>query len=308
MAGLWSAAMRRQAPPLEAIEAFIIATRSSSFRDAADRLALSPSAFSRRIQALEAFVGAQLFVREGGKVALSRTGERYLRTVEPALDAIRRATVDLQAERGGAALRVVVPQSFAMGWLIPHLPALQRSHPDLTIELRVGRTVAPLRRGHADIAIVAGPGGTEGLPAQRLARLPGTLVTAPRLACGAEPPATLGDLAAMPRLAVYQPGEMWEHWLRAVGFDARALAPPTYYETHFLMIAAAEAGLGVALTPPLLVERAVADGRLVVPLALSAPLGVDYVLVFADEALRRRPDVRRFAAWIAEGLAPHDRA
>lgn len=308
MPQLSSSAMRRQAPPLEAIEAFIIATRSSSFRDAADRLALSPSAFTRRIQSLEAFVGTPLFVREGGKATLSRTGERYLRTVEPALDTIRRATVDLQAERGGTALRVVVPQSFAMGWLIPHLPAFQRAHPDLAIELRVGRTVAPLRRGHADVAIVAGPGSTEGLPAQRLARLLGTLVTAPALANGEAPPATLDALAATPRLAVYQPGGMWEHWLRAVGFDARNLAAPTHYETHFLMIAAAEAGLGVALTPPLLVERAVADGRLIAPLALSAPLKVEYMLVFADEGLRRRPDVRRLAAWLAEGLAPHDAA
>lgn len=47
----------RQVPPLQAIEAFVTAARSRSFREAADRLALSPSATLRRIQALEAHIG-----------------------------------------------------------------------------------------------------------------------------------------------------------------------------------------------------------------------------------------------------------
>lgn len=294
--------MRRQAPPLEAVEAFILASRSASFREAADALALSPSAFSRRIQALEAFVGVSLFVREKGAATLSRTGDRYLRTIEPAIDAIRRATVDLQAERGGAALRLIAPQSFAMAWFIPNLPAFQRLCPEARIELRVGRSAAGLKRGHADVAILAGAGPPE-LPSLHLAELDAIAVSAPRLADGRAPPRTLGELAALPRLAVYQPEGIWDRWLRGVGHAGPGLAPPTYYEAHFLMIEAAAAGLGIALTPPVLAARYLADGRLIRPLPDSAPAGVEYRLVFADDQVRRRPDVVRLTQWLADGLA-----
>lgn len=298
-----SRTIRRQAPPLEAIEAFILATRSASFRDAADRLALSPSAFSRRIQALEAFVGVALFVRDKGSVTLSKTGERYLRMVEPAIDSIRRATVDLQAERGGMALRIVVPQSFAIGWLIPNLPDFQRKHPDVKVELRIGRDIDDLRRGHADVAIYVGPGNIGSMPAIRVAPINGVMVSAPLLASGAAPPTNLGELANVDRLAVYRPEGLWERWLRNLKYDGPPLAPPIYFEAQFLMFEAAAAGLGVAIVAPILAHRLLEQGRLVRLGAHEASLGIDYYLVSADEAVQRRPDAIKFRKWIGEGLA-----
>src|SRR3546814_13025924 len=53
----------RQMPPLEAAEAFLAAANARSFRAGASSLALSPSAFSRRIQQLERFLGVELFHR-----------------------------------------------------------------------------------------------------------------------------------------------------------------------------------------------------------------------------------------------------
>jgi len=53
--------MLRRSPPLSAIEAFLAAAKAPTFKDTALSLALSPSAFSRRIQALERLVGAPLF-------------------------------------------------------------------------------------------------------------------------------------------------------------------------------------------------------------------------------------------------------
>lgn len=298
-----SRTIRRQAPPLEAIEAFILATRSTSFRDAADRLALSPSAFSRRIQALEAFVGVALFVRNKGTVTLSRTGERYLRTIEPAIDSIRRATVDLQAERGGMALRVVVPQSFALGWLIPNLTDFRQKHPDVNLELRIGRDIDDLRRGHADVAIYVGPGDIASMPAIRLVPISGILASAPALASGDPLPTGLSDLAHVDRLAIYRPEGLWERWLRNMKYDGPPLAPPTYYEAQFLMFEAAAAGLGVAIVAPILAYRLIEQGRLVQIGTCQAPLGIDYYLVFADEAVQRRPDAIKFRNWMSEGLA-----
>ena len=47
----------RRLPPLRAIEAFVRIVRLGSARAAADELGLSPSALSRRVAALEDFIG-----------------------------------------------------------------------------------------------------------------------------------------------------------------------------------------------------------------------------------------------------------
>ncbi len=295
--------IKRQAPPLEAIEAFILATRSASFRDAADRLALSPSAFSRRIQALEAFVGVPLFVRNKGTATLSKTGERYRRLIEPAIDSIRRATVDLQAERGGMALRVVVPQSFAIGWLIPHLTEFQQAYPTANIELRIGREIDDLRKGHADIAIFVGPGDVGAMSTVPLMQIDGILASAPRLADGRPPPQSLADLKDYDRLAVYRPEGLWERWLRNVNYDGAPLPPPTYFDAQFLMFEAAAAGLGVAIVSRVLANRFLDEGRLIQALHHRVSLGIDYSLVFADDAVQLRPDAAQFAKWLHSGLA-----
>ena len=175
--------LTRKVPPLEAIEAFIAATRADSFRLAAERLALSPSAFSRRIQALENIVDVQLFDRSGAAVRLTRAGERYRREIAAALDAIRRATVDLRAEQLGGDLRVTTPQSFAISWLIPRLSGFEASW-DGSVALRAGRSLKDLHSGRADLAIVAAPADLGGLESDFLVEVEYAAMAAPRLADG----------------------------------------------------------------------------------------------------------------------------
>jgi LysR family glycine cleavage system transcriptional activator len=76
--------MRRRLPPLDNIEAFVAAAASPSFRVAAESLALSPAAFSRRIQSLSEHVGVKLFERCGSGARLTEAGRRCLELVEPA--------------------------------------------------------------------------------------------------------------------------------------------------------------------------------------------------------------------------------
>ena len=78
--------MKRRSPPWGAIEAFIVAgRRTASFKDAAAQLALSPAAFSRRIQMLEDHVGVKLFNRGGQTPTLTVAGERYLQRLDPVM-------------------------------------------------------------------------------------------------------------------------------------------------------------------------------------------------------------------------------
>jgi LysR family glycine cleavage system transcriptional activator len=284
--------MRRQAPPLEAIEAFIMASRAENFRAAADRLAISPSAFSRRIQALEAFVGAPLFMRDAGVPRLTPAGERYLREVEPAIEAIRQATVELSERHASGPLTVVMPQSFAMAYLAPRLAAF-----DSEIEIRIGHDVGELREGSADVAILANP-DPRGLPSESLVDLHALLVSAPRLADGRAPPRSLEELPQFRRCDVFQPTGIWETWLASVGYAGPRLQEATHYQSMFVMHEAVAAGMGIALGVEHLVDRYLRDGRLVACLPCRGSTGVHYEIVFADAAVRRLPRTQAFTSWL----------
>jgi LysR family glycine cleavage system transcriptional activator len=67
---------------LNALRAFEAATRTGSFRLAADDLGLTPSAVSHAIRGLERDLGTVLFEREGRTIRLTPEGETLMRHVE----------------------------------------------------------------------------------------------------------------------------------------------------------------------------------------------------------------------------------
>ena len=76
----------RRLPPLTAIEAFVAVARLGSIKAAAQELALSPPALSRRIQTLERFISRPLFDRRHQAMVPNADGERLLAAIAPALD------------------------------------------------------------------------------------------------------------------------------------------------------------------------------------------------------------------------------
>jgi LysR family glycine cleavage system transcriptional activator len=81
----------RRLPPLTAIEAFVQVARLGSVKAAAEALALSSPALSRRIQSLERFLGHPLFERRHQAMHLTPDGERLLAEIGPSLDGLARA-------------------------------------------------------------------------------------------------------------------------------------------------------------------------------------------------------------------------
>ena len=111
----------RRVPPLDSIEAFSTAMQAASFREAADELAVSPSAFSRRIARLEDHLGRRLFERRGGRTSPTPAAHDLLREIAPALDDLLRATTDGRQSVAGQSLRILVAPSLAAEWLMPCL-------------------------------------------------------------------------------------------------------------------------------------------------------------------------------------------
>lgn len=287
--------MLRQTPPLEATEAFLAAARAPSFRIAAAAMALSPSAFSRRIQMLEAFLDAPLFDRSGSRAVLTETGRRYLGVIEPAVEAIRMASAEIRKPPSDS-LRIATSHSLAVEWLVPRLGQARREL-GLQVEPVIGRDPKMLRDQDVDLAIWGAikPDVGGGEPLVTLEAVP---VAAPVLADGRARPADLAELVACPLLEMRSPPELWAQWLYSAGYRGQVPRAAMTFETNQLSYEAAASGLGVALAVPLLVNRYLESGRLHVCAARSMPTGMAYWIHHASPATRRNDRVRSLVEWL----------
>ena len=125
----------RRLPPLTAIEAFVQVARTGSVKAAAQELALSAPALSRRIQALERFIGKPLFERRHQAVALNGDGERLLQQIAPVLDRLTDAVEYMTSGVEVLRLRLGVLPLFASQRIFPHLADLRSRYPQIHLDI-----------------------------------------------------------------------------------------------------------------------------------------------------------------------------
>src|SRR5580658_6504423 len=98
---------------LDGVKAFLSVAQHRSFRRAAVELGVTPSAISQAVRALEARVGAALFMRTTRSVGLTEAGERFLLRAKPALEELIAATADARdlGQRPAGLLRITAPRA-----------------------------------------------------------------------------------------------------------------------------------------------------------------------------------------------------
>jgi len=286
----------RRLPPLTAIEAFVQVARLGSVKAAAEALSLSSPALTRRIQALERFVGHALFERRHQAVHLNPDGERLMSEIGPAIDALavamERATGPIEMLR----LRLAVPSLFASQRLMPALPTLRARYPDLHIDIDTGANrLARLDDGlDAVIAIT-----TEVDPALYSRRIDSNCAIAigsRAIQEGANAIRTPADLA---RATIYLHRDMpatFDYWREAVGLPELQPAAIDHFDSGQLILDAAAQGLGVAFMLESHLKGS-HDDRLVQLFDVKVESPYSYWFACRRSALKRRP-VRIFHDWL----------
>ncbi len=291
----------RRLPPLTAIEAFVQVARLGSLKSAAEALALSSPALTRRIQGLERFVGHPLFERRHQGVRLNPDGERLLAEIGPPIDALARA---MERAAGGGELmrlRLAVLPLFAAQRLMPHLPELRALHPELHIDIDTGaHGLARLDEGlDAAIAIA-----TEIDPPLYARRIDSDRVVAIGARALAEGPEALTHPSQLARATILLHRDLpdtWEHWREAAGMPDLQPAAVDHFDSGQLILDAAAQGLGVAF----MLEshlKASHDERLVQLFGVKVETPYSYWFACRCSALKRRP-VRLFHDWLFEKVA-----
>src|SRR5918992_1036446 len=102
---VWSAALTRKLPPLNALRAFEAAARHLSFTQAANEPHVTQAAVSHQVKALEEWFGAPLFKRLNRNLKLTEQGAALLPELQKAFDHIAEATAGLR-QRGAEALTI----------------------------------------------------------------------------------------------------------------------------------------------------------------------------------------------------------
>ena len=248
---------------LNAARAFAIAARHGGFASAARELGVTAAAVSQHVRNLETYLGKTLFERVGNRIVLTEAGQALYPRLEAALGDLGGALEETRNSLGLRRFVLSASPSLAEHWVLPRLRGLDLSGIDLRSEL----DPVDFSGNRIDLRLTY---GLDQYPEHACAPIYADRIVA---VCA---PGLLDDgqtLADVPDglliHTVWGPSwtdvPSWRAWFAQADI-ARDALPATGLSLHLTShaIAAAEAGLGVALAPQELVRRNLASGRLVV--------------------------------------------
>lgn len=144
---------------LEWLEDILAVAETGSLSEAAERRRLTQSAFSRRIQHIEEYIGVELFDRTRKPVHLRPTTEDQRHQIAKLASDLRQLVTDLRRGDRKASNRIVIASQHALTTAVTPsiLEGIQNRDEDIYVRLRsanLDECFAMLLSRQADIAIV----------------------------------------------------------------------------------------------------------------------------------------------------------
>jgi DNA-binding transcriptional LysR family regulator len=253
---------------LAALTAFVAVADNLSFRAAASRLGVTPSALSHTMRQLEEHLGVRLLHRTTRSVALTDAGLRLLDRLRPAVEQVSRALDDLKGEEGHpfGRLRLYVTYLAGAAVMAPVWARFLAAFPDVQLEVHADAAPGDIVAKGFD----AGIGPKDWAAADMIAvRVMGPMrvavVGAPAYFARRRPPRTPDDLAhhSCVQYRRAADGTMFE-WLferngksQRLSVDGRIIVNDTD-----LAVRAAVDGLGIAYAAEAVADPFLRSGQL----------------------------------------------
>jgi DNA-binding transcriptional LysR family regulator len=288
--------MIRRLPPLRSLEAFIRVVRAGSAKTAAAELALSPSALSRRLGALEDFVGKPMFERKHQALKLTEEGQQLYDAVAPLIDEMA-DRVDRLIDTGKVMrLRLGVLPLFGSQRLFPRLGELRKLHPQLHIDIDSGHAAETKLGDTIDAAIVLSEGPDASLHSVRLDHNRVHAITSRELAAELGERPDIAKLSKQTFLVHNDLPASFEAWKKALHLEKLEPAAIDHFDSGQLILEAAAQGLGIAIMHDDHYHRS-HDSRLARLYDIDVDSPYSYWFVCRPRALQSRP-VRLFHDWM----------
>ncbi|MCG5244244.1 LysR family transcriptional regulator [Azospirillum doebereinerae] len=248
---------------------FLAVAEERSFRRAAQRLAMSPSALSHSIRSLEQRLGTRLLNRTTRSVAPTVAGQALFDRLRPAIAEMDGAVRDVGAfqTQPSGTVRLNTPRIAARLVVMPKLAAFRTAHPGVRLDLVIDDAMTDVVAKGFDAGIRSGTLVHQDMTAVRLtADLRMAVVGSPAYFAAHPPPKVPGDLQDHVCLtyrwqdtgALYR----WHFEGPDGAMDITVENILTVNDTDFLLEAALQ-GLGLAFQPESFVAASLARGELV---------------------------------------------
>ncbi|BCJ51091.1 LysR family transcriptional regulator [Actinoplanes sp. NBRC 14428] len=284
---------------LQQLRYFLAVVETRHFTQAADSLGVSQPTLSKQVHTLEQTLGAPLFERTRGAVALTAAGDTLLplaRRMIADADAARDAVQEIVGLRSGR-VRVGATPSLCSSLVPAVLRRFRTEHPGIDLHVNEGSSqdlIADLLARDLDLALIVQPEqgvdpALHAAPVLRESLVVASVASGPPPTAGAE--LALTELRDTP-LVMFRPG----YDLRDVTLEAcrrAGFAPRFAVEGGEMdaVLAFVEAGLGVALVPSMvLVNRPLLRATPLAPPGMRRTVALAHrrraVLPHAAEALR----------------------
>jgi DNA-binding transcriptional LysR family regulator len=283
---------------LDGVEAFLGVAQHRSFRRAAGELGVTPSAISQAVRALEARVGAALFIRTTRSVGLTEAGERFLARAKPAFEELvvaGEAAREL-GQRPAGLLRLSVPRAVVPILLEPLIASFCQAYPEVEVEIAASEELIDLAAKGFDAGVRLGQFIAADMVAVPLSRpFRFVVVGSPAYLARRDRPERPDDLRHQACVRMRRSSGAIALW--SLNDNGRAIeiavSGPLIANDFPTMLGAAVEGVGLAQVPEPVAAEAVKSGKLVRVLDKFAPMAPGVFLYYPGHR-QMMPKLRAF--------------
>jgi LysR family transcriptional regulator, glycine cleavage system transcriptional activator len=293
---------------LNALRALEAVARHLSYTEAAAELNVTPAAVGQLIRGLESYLDVELFHRStSGPTRLKMTDAARvaLPDLQGGFDLLSTAMERIKAAKSRIVLTLTVPPAFADKWLLSRVERFQQRHPYYDLRIDTSGHLVDFTAERVNVGIRYGAGVWPGLVSTLVLRDEFFPVCSPSLMKGRHSLKKISDLkhhslihdTSMLGFGAFP---TWRSWLMHAGCrDGIDTDRGLQLNDSAMAIQTAISGNGVVLGRTTLVERDLAQGRLVKPFHIVQSCELAYYVVHRPDAANDA-HVIAFKEWMLE--------
>jgi DNA-binding transcriptional LysR family regulator len=280
------------------LKTFLAAAETGSLTAAAERLALSQSAVSRQIAALEDELGMPLFHRHARGLLLTEQGQILQDTTAGMSERIALAQSRLRdsREKPFGPLRVTTTVALGSIWLTPRLVEFTGDYPDIVLDIMLTDKTLDLGKLEADCAIRLWRPTQIDLIQRKLFTVGQSLYASRGYLSEHGSPRSIADLDEHPIILYGASGPLQGvDWLATYGREPNKPRKPTLIlDNIYGVMKAVQFGVGIAGLPDY-----VASGNPELVRVLPESHGPEFDIYFVyPEELRRSKRIKAFSDFL----------
>lgn len=253
---------------LETLQAFVAVVEAEGISSAANQLGIAKSAVSRRLQELESSLKTQLIYRSTRSFSLTPEGSQFYERCVQIIEDLNKAESSITKHSGSllGTLRVTAPMSFGVLQLAPLIGDFLSTHKDLKLELDLNDRIVDIIAENFDVGIRISRFEDTALIGRKISEITHIAVASPNYLKKMGTPKSPSDLNGHKGL-VYSnkdPKDYWQFDSKKPNskVDVSKISCSLKVNNGDALREASIAGLGIAILPSFIVNKAISDGKL----------------------------------------------